>query len=104
MNQYNLSFEFNEDFLILLFDNAYVSEFGTFLGTCDLDRDKLFLSDRKRCQQIVVYEVYCISSTKVIFSIICFARLLWSEEFKSENDMINASIKSVTAVAYMTLQ
>lgn len=46
MDQFCLSFEFNEDFLILLFDNSYASEFGTFLGLCELDREKLFLSSR----------------------------------------------------------
>ncbi len=46
MEQFCLSFEFNEDFLILLFDNVYASEFGTFLGTCQMDREILFVSTR----------------------------------------------------------
>jgi hypothetical protein len=46
MEQFCLSFEFNEDFLILLFDNVYASEFGTFLGTCQMDRENLFVSTR----------------------------------------------------------
>lgn len=46
MAQFCLSFEFNEEFLIALFDNVYASEFGTFLGNCQLDRENLFLSSR----------------------------------------------------------
>lgn len=37
--QFPLSFEFTEDFLVLIFEQAYASEFGTFLGNCE--RDKL---------------------------------------------------------------
>lgn len=36
--QFPCSFEFNEQFLITLFEHAYASEFGTFLGNCDKDR------------------------------------------------------------------
>ena len=46
MEQFCLSFEFNEEFLILLFDNIYASEYGTFLGNCQRERDQLFLSTR----------------------------------------------------------
>lgn len=46
MEQFCISFEFNEDFLILLFDNLYTSEYGTFLGNNQSEREKLFLSTR----------------------------------------------------------
>lgn len=36
--QFPCSFEFNEDFLLLLFENAYGSQFGTFLGNCPKER------------------------------------------------------------------
>lgn len=36
--QFSLSFEFNEDFLILLIDHSYGSEYGTFLGNCGKER------------------------------------------------------------------
>lgn len=38
MRQFQLSFEFNEDFLISILDHAYGSEFGTFLGNCTRER------------------------------------------------------------------
>jgi myotubularin-related protein 9 len=38
MHQFACSFEFNEDFLILLLDHHYGSEFGTFLGNCPRER------------------------------------------------------------------
>lgn len=38
IQQFPLSFEFNEDFLILLLDHAYGSEFGTFIGNCPKER------------------------------------------------------------------
>jgi hypothetical protein len=44
--QFCLSFEFNEDLLILIFDNIYASEYGTFLGNCHREREELFLSTR----------------------------------------------------------
>ncbi|KAF7490996.1 Myotubularin-related protein 9 [Sarcoptes scabiei] len=37
-NQFPCSFEFNEKFLIFLFENAYSSQFGTFLGDCVKER------------------------------------------------------------------
>jgi len=40
MQQFPCSFEFNEDFLIMLLDNAYGSEFGTFLGNCAREREE----------------------------------------------------------------
>jgi len=41
MQQFQCSFEFNEDFLILLLDHAYGSEFGTFLGNSPKEMDQL---------------------------------------------------------------
>lgn len=38
MQQFACSFEFNEDFLILILDHVYGSEFGTFLGDCSRQR------------------------------------------------------------------
>lgn len=40
MEQYACSFEFNEEFLILLIDHSYASEFGTFLGNCTKERSE----------------------------------------------------------------
>lgn len=40
MQQFQCSFEFNEDFLIVLLDHCYGSEFGTFLGNCPREREE----------------------------------------------------------------
>uniref|UniRef100_A0A3B4AYU5 Myotubularin-related protein 9 n=1 Tax=Periophthalmus magnuspinnatus TaxID=409849 RepID=A0A3B4AYU5_9GOBI len=37
LRQFPCSFEFNESFLVLLFEHAYASQFGTFLGNCAAD-------------------------------------------------------------------
>ncbi|VDL69652.1 unnamed protein product [Nippostrongylus brasiliensis] len=39
--QYPHSFEFGEDFLIFLFEHAYASEFGSFLGNCEMMKAEL---------------------------------------------------------------
>lgn len=39
--QFPCSFEFNEKFLIFLFENAYSSQFGTFLGDCIRERNEM---------------------------------------------------------------
>ncbi|XP_054724545.1 myotubularin-related protein 9-like [Uloborus diversus] len=44
--QFPCSFEFNEQFLITLFEHSYASQFGTFLGNCDKDRHDLKLSKK----------------------------------------------------------
>uniref|UniRef100_A0A0X3NS00 Myotubularin phosphatase domain-containing protein n=3 Tax=Schistocephalus solidus TaxID=70667 RepID=A0A0X3NS00_SCHSO len=44
--QYPSCFEFNEDFLIFLAKHAYVSEFGTFLGNSEQDRENLELASK----------------------------------------------------------
>lgn len=36
--QFACSFEFNEQFLIMLFEHAYASQFGTFLGNSENER------------------------------------------------------------------
>lgn len=41
-----LSFEFNEDFLLLLFDHSYASQFGTFLGNNEMERESLRLKKK----------------------------------------------------------
>uniref|UniRef100_A0A0K0F2Q0 Myotubularin-related protein MTM-9 (projected from Caenorhabditis elegans ortholog mtm-9) n=1 Tax=Strongyloides venezuelensis TaxID=75913 RepID=A0A0K0F2Q0_STRVS len=38
MRQYPASFEFNEDFLLVIFEHAYASEFGSFLGNCEREK------------------------------------------------------------------
>ena len=38
MRQYPCSFEFTEEFLIILFEHAYASEFGSFLGNNEKER------------------------------------------------------------------
>lgn len=38
MTQFPLSFEFNEEFLIMILDHAYASEYGTFLGNSAKER------------------------------------------------------------------
>ncbi|XP_046864897.1 myotubularin-related protein 9-like [Xenia sp. Carnegie-2017] len=40
MLQYQCSFEFNDKFLQVIFENAYSSNFGTFLGNCEQEREK----------------------------------------------------------------
>ncbi|XP_064267647.1 myotubularin-related protein 9 [Passer domesticus] len=44
--QFPCSFEFNEHFLILLFEHAYASQFGTFLGNNENERAKLKLPQK----------------------------------------------------------
>ena len=39
--QFACSFEFNEDFLIMLFEHSYSSQFGTFMGDCEQDKSAL---------------------------------------------------------------
>uniref|UniRef100_A0A8C8B0Y3 Myotubularin-related protein 9 n=1 Tax=Otus sunia TaxID=257818 RepID=A0A8C8B0Y3_9STRI len=43
LRQFPCSFEFNEQFLIMLFEHAYASQFGTFLGNNENERSKLKL-------------------------------------------------------------
>jgi len=38
LRQFPCSFEFNEQFLIMLFEHAYASQFGTFLGNNENER------------------------------------------------------------------
>lgn len=38
LRQFPCSFEFNESFLLLLFEHAYASQFGTFLGNYTAER------------------------------------------------------------------
>ncbi|KAK6644545.1 hypothetical protein RUM43_000812 [Polyplax serrata] len=45
-NQFPCTFEFNQDFLIAIFDHSYSSQFGTFLGNCEADRERLKLSEK----------------------------------------------------------
>lgn len=40
-NQFPCSFEFSEKFLLALFEHAYSSQFGTFLGNCMKERVEL---------------------------------------------------------------
>ncbi|XP_002742067.2 myotubularin-related protein 9 [Saccoglossus kowalevskii] len=44
--QFPCSFEFNEQFLIYLFDHSYASQFGTFLCNNEADRKKVKLSTK----------------------------------------------------------
>ncbi|KAM9239990.1 myotubularin-related protein 9 [Leptosomus discolor] len=46
LRQFPCSFEFNEQFLIMLFEHAYASQFGTFLGNNENDRSKLKLPQK----------------------------------------------------------
>ncbi|KAM6279859.1 myotubularin-related protein 9 [Porphyrio hochstetteri] len=46
LRQFPCSFEFNEQFLILLFEHAYASQFGTFLGNNEHERSKLKLPQK----------------------------------------------------------
>jgi myotubularin-related protein 9 len=67
--QYKLSFEFNENYLIFLFDNLYASEYGTFLCNSEKERSILKLrsqtcslwsfvnsSKQKNCFKNVLFE------------------------------------------------
>ncbi|KAF4531437.1 hypothetical protein B566_EDAN004207 [Ephemera danica] len=44
--QFPCSFEFSTQLLVLLFEHAYTSQFGTFLGNCELERERMQLSTR----------------------------------------------------------
>lgn len=44
--QFPCSFEFNEQFLILLFEHAYSSQYGTFIGNCEAQRKALNLNSK----------------------------------------------------------
>ncbi|XP_027553634.1 myotubularin-related protein 9 [Neopelma chrysocephalum] len=46
LRQFPCSFEFNEQFLIMLFEHAYASQFGTFLGNNESERAKLKLPQK----------------------------------------------------------
>ncbi|KAL3119689.1 hypothetical protein niasHT_009635 [Heterodera trifolii] len=46
MRQYPTCMEFNERFLIFLFEHAYASEFGSFLGNNELEKKRLGVKDR----------------------------------------------------------
>uniref|UniRef100_A0A5F8HCL2 Myotubularin-related protein 9 n=1 Tax=Monodelphis domestica TaxID=13616 RepID=A0A5F8HCL2_MONDO len=46
LRQFPCSFEFNEHFLILLFEHSYASQFGTFLGNNESERCKLKLQQK----------------------------------------------------------
>ncbi|XP_041105820.1 myotubularin-related protein 9-like isoform X1 [Polyodon spathula] len=46
LRQFPCSFQFNEHFLILLFEHAYASQFGTFLGNNAFERRKLKLPQK----------------------------------------------------------
>ncbi|KAI1725711.1 myotubularin-like phosphatase domain-containing protein [Ditylenchus destructor] len=45
MRQYPCSFEFTEEFLIFLFEHAYASEFGTFLGNNEMEKVQFRIKD-----------------------------------------------------------
>ncbi|TKS76058.1 Myotubularin-related protein 9 [Collichthys lucidus] len=46
LRQFPCSFEFSESFLVLLFEHAYASQFGTFLGNSTAERAKLSLPEK----------------------------------------------------------
>jgi myotubularin-related protein 9 len=46
VQQFACSFEFNEDFLVLVIDHVYGSEFGTFLGNCPRERQEFEFATR----------------------------------------------------------
>ncbi|NXH10381.1 MTMR9 protein, partial [Bucco capensis] len=46
LRQFPCSFEFNEHLLLLLFEHAYASQFGTFLGNNEQERAKLKLPQK----------------------------------------------------------
>ncbi|NXI55828.1 MTMR9 protein, partial [Chloroceryle aenea] len=46
LRQFPCSFEFNEQFLIMLFEHSYASQFGTFLGNNENERSKLKLPQK----------------------------------------------------------
>ncbi|XP_044146704.1 myotubularin-related protein 9 [Bufo gargarizans] len=46
LRQFPCSFEFNERFLVTLFEHAYASQFGTFLGNNEFERSKLKLKQK----------------------------------------------------------
>lgn len=46
LHQFPCSFEFNEHFLVTLFEHAYASQFGTFLGNNENERSKLKLPQK----------------------------------------------------------
>ncbi|KAF5269257.1 hypothetical protein FQR65_LT02558 [Abscondita terminalis] len=43
-HQFPCSFEFTTHMLVLLFEHSYFSQFGTFLGNCEADRENLKIS------------------------------------------------------------
>ncbi|KAG5889272.1 hypothetical protein JTB14_007034 [Gonioctena quinquepunctata] len=46
MQQFPMSFQFNESFLFTLHDHIHACQFGTFIGNCEKDRLDLRLSER----------------------------------------------------------
>ncbi|XP_076446061.1 phosphatidylinositol-3,5-bisphosphate 3-phosphatase MTMR8-like isoform X2 [Babylonia areolata] len=45
-HQFPCAFQFNERFLLTIFDHAYSCQFGTFIGNCEKDRIDLRLAER----------------------------------------------------------
>lgn len=46
LRQFPCSFEFNERFLVTLFEHAYASQFGTYLGNNEFERSRLKLKQK----------------------------------------------------------
>ena len=46
MRQYPTCFEFTEHLLVELFEHAYASEFGTFLGNCEREKRQFRVKER----------------------------------------------------------
>lgn len=42
-SQFPCSFEFGTNFLIILFEQSYSSQYGTFLGDCEMEREHINL-------------------------------------------------------------
>jgi hypothetical protein len=48
LEQFPISFEFNEELLIILYDNSVAPQYGTFLANCQRERENLCLANRTR--------------------------------------------------------
>ncbi|XP_033640432.1 myotubularin-related protein 9-like isoform X2 [Asterias rubens] len=111
LQQYQCSFEFNEKFLILLFENSYASQFGTFLCNNEHDRQALKLStktqslwtyvNRPKILETYINPLYQPNSTVIWPSVAPQSLMLWCGLYlrwdmdKTVNDSTDAEIRKI---------
>ncbi|XP_038052242.1 myotubularin-related protein 9-like isoform X2 [Patiria miniata] len=111
IQQFQCSFEFNEQFLILLFENAYASQFGTFLCNNEHERQMLKLSEktqslwtyvnRPQILEVYINPLYQPNSSVIWPSVAPQSLMLWSTLFlrwdmdNTSNDSTDKEIRKI---------